>query len=245
MADLTAKSDTKSLSSMAKRLLQIIAVCESKISQATLLHLLKACGWADAPTKSGFVTQALLKPDLKSLVDRGFLESRNAAMTFLSVAQPCQDMAVQQAVKAGDFKLIADAITQLEAELDRDLTAASVADVTVRKARRRARIAFYRGDVAAFELAKLELVNAKPELKHLGLLQPYDSELYAHAPLELQSEVLLSPVSQSILTSVGSTDLIEAFDAYIQWHDDLSEEVAVLWINCLAAKNRYSYFVVS
>ncbi len=235
MAELTAKSDTKSLSSMAKRLLQIIAVCESKISQATLLHLLKACGWADAPTKSGFVTQALLKPDLKSLVDRGFLESGNAAMTYSSIARPCQDMAVQQAVKAGNFKLIADAVEKLSDELDRDLTLARVADVTARKARRRARIAFYRGDVAAFELAKQELVNAKPELKHLGLLQPYDSELYAQVPLELQSDVLVHPVSQSILTGTGPKELMEAFDAFIQWHDNLSEEAEELWINCLAA----------
>ena len=36
MAELTVKLDTKSLSSMAKRLVQIFALCESKISQATL-----------------------------------------------------------------------------------------------------------------------------------------------------------------------------------------------------------------
>ncbi len=235
MAELTAKSDTKSLSSMAKRLLQIFAVCESKISQATLLHLLKACGWADAPTKSGFVTQALLKPELKSLVAGGFAESANAAMTFVQIARPGQDMAVQQAVQCGNFELIAGAIEKLCDELDRDLTAACVADVTARKARRRARIAFYRGDVAAFEIAKQELAGAKPELKRLGLLQPFNSELYGQVPLELQSEVLLAPVSQSILTSTGSTEVIEAFDAFIQWHKDLSDEVVDVWINFLVA----------
>ena len=43
--------------------------CESRISQATLLHLLKDCGWSAAATKSGYLTQVLLKPDLNALVD--------------------------------------------------------------------------------------------------------------------------------------------------------------------------------
>jgi len=235
MTALNVKTTAKSLTPMAKRLLQIFALCESKISQATLLHLLKACSWADAPTKSGFLTQALLKPDLKSLVDGGFTESQNSAMTFVQIAKPVQDMAVQQAVQSGNFNLIADAVEKLGSELDRDLTEGRVADVTARRSRRRARIAFYRGDVMAFETAKQELAIAKPEVRHLGLLQPFNAELYAQVPLELQSEVLLYPVSQSILTSIGSTELIEAFDAFVQWHDDLSDEVVELWINCLAA----------
>ena len=181
------------------------------------------------------MTQAMLKPDLKSLVDGGFAESANAAMTFVQIPRSVQDMAVQQAVQSGNFELIADAIEKLGDELDRDLTLARVADVTARKARRRARIAFYRGDVPAFESAKQELAGAKSELKRLGLLQPFNSELYEQVPLELQSEVLLAPVSQSILTSTGSAEVIEAFDAFIQWHEDLSDEVFDLWINFLVA----------
>ena len=70
MNELTLKTTTETLSPMAQRLVQVIALCESKICQATLLHLLKACGWGAAATKSGLLTQALLKLDsLRQMVD--------------------------------------------------------------------------------------------------------------------------------------------------------------------------------
>ena len=240
MAELKAKSDTNSLSTMAKQLLQIIALCESRICQATLLHLLKACGWGVAATKSGVLTQAHLKPDLKDLVDRGFLESRNAAMTFLEIATPWQDIAVQQAVQNGSFSLIVGAIEALDSELARDLTQARVSDIAVKKARRQARIAFYRGDVAAFTAAKQELAKARPELNNLGLLNPFDAELYALTPAELQPEVFLSPVAQSILTGVGSPEMIEEFDEFVNWHGEISDEIGELWVNCLTASGDLS-----
>lgn len=240
MDELKLQEATESLSPMGQRLFQVLALCESKISQATLLHLLKACGWAAAATKSGNLTQALLKPDLKDLVDRGFLESRNAAMTFLEIAKPFQDLAAQQAVQNGNFPLIVDAIEQLQSELARDLTQARVSDVAPRKARRQARIAFYRGDVAAFAVAKEELAKAKPGLSHLGLLNPFNAELYAATPAELQPEVFLSPVAQSILTGVGSMEVIEAFDEFVNWHGQFSDEIGELWVNCLAASGDLS-----
>ena len=240
MDELNLMNANGTLSPMGQRLFQVFALCESKICQATLLHLLKACGWGAAATKSGFLTQALLKPDLKDLVDRGFLESRNAAMTFLEITRPLQDIAVQQAVQNGNFSLIVGAIEQLGSELARDLTQARVSDVAVRKARRQARIAFYRGDVAAFTAVKLELVNARPELSKLGLLNPFNAELYAETPAELQPEVFLHPVAQSILTGVGSPEVIDAFDAFINWHDKFSDEIGELWVNCLTASGDLS-----
>ena len=169
MEELKLQKADGMLSPMAQRLFQVFALCESKICQATLLHLLKACGWGEAATKSGSLTQALLKPDLKDLVDRGFLESRTASMTLVGIAKSFQDLAVQQAVQNGNFPLIVAAIEELDSELARDLTQSRDSDPAARKARRTARIAFHRGDVAAFTAAQQELANAKPEQRNLGL----------------------------------------------------------------------------
>ncbi len=240
MNETSASTAAKNLSLMQQRLTQIFALCESRISHSTLLHLLKACGWGEAATKTGFLTQALLKPELKSLVDDGYLNATHAAMTFVRIANRIQDAATQQAVQSGNFKPIADAIEKLESELDNDIKQARVSDASVAKSRRRARIAFYRGDVAAFQAAQQELAKEEPESRQLGLLNPFNAELYSQTPAELQPETFLNAISHSLLTGVGSPEHIELLDAYVASHDELSEEVIELWINTLVASGDFN-----
>ncbi len=235
MAESKVKAPKGTLSPLAQRVFQILALCESAISQATLLHILKECGWASAATKSGVLTQVLMKPDLKNLIEHGFVESKNAAMTYLNIARPWQDLATQQAVQSGHLSLITDALEKVDTELVRDLMYAGGAKREIVTFRRSARIAFYRGDVASFETARRELSKADPELRDLGLLNPFNAELYAQVPSELQPDVFRQPVAQSLLTGTGSTALIEAFDNFVQWHGQVDDELSELWIHCLAA----------
>ena len=235
MNELKLKNAAGRLSLMAQRLFQVFALCETKISQATIRHILRACGWAAVATKSGQITQTLLKSYLKELCDRGLVYRSDSNMTFVEIAKPFQDLAVQQSIQNGDFPLIVEAIESARADLAADFGRARDSDPSARDARRWARIAFYRGDVAAFTAAKQELAKAKPELHPLGLLNPFNPELYAQTPDELQPEVLLDPVAQSLLTSVGSPDVIEALDAFVNWHEQISEEMRDLRVNQLAA----------
>ena len=234
MSDETVRDFTK-LSPLGRQILQVLALCETRISQATLLHLLKACDWAAAPTKSGFLTQALMKPDLKALIDLDLVDARSSPISTVEIKQPCLDLVVQQSVLNGHFPLISSTVETHGGELDDDMRRAQMSDRPARAARRQARIAFYRGDLAGFQSARQELSKASPALNDLGLLSPFNLELYERTPAELRAEILVREATQAIVTGVGSTEAIEAFDAYVHWHDALSGEIGDWWVNLLAA----------
>ena len=235
MSESNLPGKYQKLSPLGQRLFQVLALCETKISLATLLHVLKSCGWGVAATKSGFLTQALLQPELKELSQRGLVRGSNAAMAFVSIAPPAQDFAVQQSVLNGNFPIIVNAIETRSSELSRDLIRGHVPDRSAHESRRQARIAFYRGDVAGYTTAMQGIAKATPALSDLGLLNPFNAELFQQTPVELQADILVNAVSQCILTGVGSSETIEAFDAFVNWHAEVSEEMGDLWVNQLAA----------
>ncbi len=229
----------KKLSSLGQRCLQIIAMCESRISMATLIGLLKKCEWATVKSKSGVVTQSQLKAELKVLYDVNMIDRDGSACHTVSIERPWQDFAVQQAVLMGDFTRIAEAVEASRGEIHspapRSYGYNSKPNTGIADARRQARIAFYRGDVAAFRTASASLASEKPDERELLLLKPFNTKIFGQTPTELQSGILVTAISEIILTSAGSSEVIEAFDAYVDWHDDLSGDIGFWWVNLLAA----------
>ena len=240
MSESELQSACETLSPMERRMLQVLALCESGIRLATLLHILKACGWGAASTKSGVLTQALLKPELKRLCDRNLVHGNNASMAFVSINQDCQDFVVQQSVLNGDFPLIADSIDTCRIELDRDLRDRRPPDGPARELRRQARKAFYRGDVAGYRAAMAGLKDKPPALSNLGLLTPFHAELFEQIAIELKPDILIQSVSQCIVAADGSSEAIEAFDAFAHWHDVLSDEMGDAWVHLLVASGDLS-----
>lgn len=91
-----------------------------------------------------------------------------------------------------------------------------------------------------FKAAQLELAKAKPELRGLGLLNPFNSEIFLQTPAELQPETLLPAISLTLLTGAGSSEQIQLFQAFVARHDELTEDVIELWINVLAASGDFT-----
>ncbi|MEJ7593222.1 MAG: DEAD/DEAH box helicase [Planctomycetaceae bacterium] len=235
MTEDTAR-DFKNLSPLQQYILQVLAISESATSLDALLSVLKQCGWATVKSsKSGFLTQALLKPELKTLRDLRLIESLVAGMAFVEIDARHLDAVVQQSVLNGNFELLAGASGTLQEHMATYQRSSMKKHQAFVAARRRARIAFYRGDVAEFGAAKQELSNAPKELSDLSLLNPFNAELYERTPAELQPEILVREATQAIVTGIGSTEAIEAFDSYVHWHDTLSGEVGDWWVNLLAA----------
>lgn len=227
------------LSPLGQRCLKIIAICDSQIRMATLIGLLKKCEWASVVSKSGVLTQTQLKTELKALYDVNMIDRDGAAFNTFCVERPWQDFAVQQAVLKGEFTRIAEAVEATSAEIKSDAPRRYDYDRTPDKgfseARRQARIAFYRGDVAAFRTATEALAKAKPDDRELLLLKPFNEELFGRTPAELQSGILVTAISEIILTSAGVSEVLEAFDVYVNWHDDLIGDIGFWWVNLLAA----------
>ena len=185
------------------------------------------------------MTQSQLKAELKVLYDVNMIDRDGSTYNTVNIERPWQDFAVQQAVLKGDFARIAEAVEasrgEIQSDAPRSYSYNSKPNTGVADARREARIAFYRGDVAAFKKATEALAKAKPEERELLLLKPFNAELFGRTPAELQRGILVTAISAIILTSAGPSEAIEAFDAYVNWHDDLSGDIGFWWVNLLAA----------
>jgi hypothetical protein len=112
----------------------------------------------------------------------------------------------------------------------------SASDEPFLAARRKGRIAFYSGDVAGYTTAIQQLEEAKPSLRDLGLLEPFNAKPFERTPVELRADILVKAVTQGILTATGSSKAFEAFDAFVRSGDLLSDEVADAWVNLLFAR---------
>lgn len=228
------------LSSLGKRCLQIMAICDSQIRMATLTSLLKKCDWASSVSKSGFLTQTQLRKELDALYEVKMIDREGSAYRTVCISRPWQDFAVQQAVLRAEFARIAEAVEATNAEITSDAPRRygydTATQTSVSEARRQARIAFYRSDVAAFKTAIETLAKTKPDDSPLLLLQPFNAELFGRTPPELQSGILATAISKIILTSTGSSEVVETFDAYVNCHDDLSGDIGFLWVNLLTAR---------
>ena len=142
-----------------------------------MVELLKVCDWAAAATKSGLLTQALLKVELKVLGDLEFIRGADLSMSYSEARKPVLDAVVQQSVLNRNFEKIAAAIEAKEKLVDADAGRRLHSDRKRLVAHRQARIAFYRGDIAAFDTARATFAKEPPSKSHLRVLEPFNEEL--------------------------------------------------------------------
>jgi superfamily II DNA or RNA helicase len=202
--------------------------------------MLSACGWADAKTKSGVITQALLKPELKALEQLGLISISSAAMSSVEAAPAVLDAIVQQAVLNGNFPKIVAAIESLKSLLDADAcnsrrkVASGIAD-------RAARITFYQGDVAGFNHSLPAHARSLDQRSTLGLLEPFNRQIFDGTPPELQAYVLIQNSWLALLSGTAAPDLFDAYDAFMQRNQAVSGAVACWWISSLAARGAVTH----
>jgi len=222
------------LTPLRQQILKILAVCETEIAVGTLQSILKTCGWDSAATKRGSLTQAMIVEELRFLRDRKLVSSSTQSFVLVGIDRDRLDFIAQQSLLSGDLETINAVIEPLSERLERDMRVAYRQDPFY-TARRRARIAFYRGDVAAFNAAASDLSDAPPALKDLGLLNPFNKEIYNKTPVELQAGYVMHEASRAIVEGTASAPAIQAFRDYAALHAPLSGRVADWWVKLLAA----------
>ncbi len=223
-----------SLTPLRQKILQVLAVSETEISVSTLLSILKTCGWADAATKSGFLTQVAVKEELKFLRQHQLVSATTQTFVLVEIDKRCRDFVVQKSALNGDLEPITAAVEPLSERLQRDQRYHRH-DAPFYTARRRARIAFYRGDVPAFNAATVILAEAPAMRKNLGLLNPFSKEIYDRTPVELQAAFLVYEAFTAVVKGKGSAQAIQAYGEFAQLHSPLSGAVEEWWVNLLAA----------
>jgi superfamily II DNA or RNA helicase len=223
------------LSERQQQILQVLAIGRTPLSLSTLIELLNACDWAAAATKSGVLTQALLKVELKPLGDLGFISRSGSAMSYSEAEESVLDPVVQQSVLNRNFEKIVAAIEENKKRLDVD--AGHLRNDRARLvAHRLGRIAFYRGDIAAFDIARATLANEPLNKSHLGVLEPFNEQIFRDTPVELQAHVLVNSASLAMLTGGGSIDALAAYDQYMEQEKVIPDSVGAWWAHLLAAR---------
>jgi len=227
----------QSASPLGQRILQILACCEAEVSTNVLLPILIQCQWAAAPSKNGVLNKTLLKAELKQLYQRSLIGREDSTFERVLIFSRVQDPLAQYAVVSDNFPIIAKTLEMFAKELCHDMGAGygRRADQPFREARFWARLAFYAGDVDRYRTAVQALEKATPELADLGLLEPFNKEIFARLPAELQAVVLTKAVSKAILTECVSPQLIAVCRDYVSIHDDLLPEMGQSWVTLLLA----------
>lgn len=221
------------LTPLSVKILQVLAICETDITISTLQSILKLCGWDSAAKKNRSLTQVMIRDELNSLRDRKLVNSGTQSFVLVAIDHRFLDFVVQQSTLNGNLETIIAAIEPLRERLERDMQVHS-RDAAFQTARRRARIAFYRGDVTAFDAATTVLADAPPLMRNLGLLNPFNKVLYERTPVELQAAYVVGEARRAIVEGKGSALAIQAFRDYAELHAPLSGIIADWWVKLLA-----------
>lgn len=233
MSELKQQRVYRKLPARQQRVLQVLALHGGRMSAGELVDTLKRCGWGKARTKSGVVTQALLKDELRGLLEMGLVCVPSSTIHYVWIDAQIEDFVVQQSLADGHFEPVLD-VLQGPSKASRRGNWYSGPRLDMQTARRQARVAFYRGDVEAYASACRQLGLARPASDTLGLMQPLSRQLLASLPLELQAEVLEGALRRSLITASGSA-AVQAVDACRELVEQQAELLGPLWINRLVA----------
>ncbi len=229
--ELFSEEELKQLSTQRQHIVEVLAICMTPVDVPILLKILHECGWAEAETKSGTLTQALAREELNALCKLGWISPSNSSMSYVVVRPQILDAVVQFSVQNGNFRKIALRVLEFEPQLD------SVARDRVRGyylgliAKRQARLAFYDGDVASFEAASLTLRKPGYKSISLDLLEPFNAEIFAKTPLILQVHLLVRKASLAVLTARSSVDELSAFDQFVETQQMVPNDIGTWWVN--------------
>ncbi|MDB5388985.1 MAG: family helicase [Planctomycetaceae bacterium] len=236
MSELNLEGIYRKLSPLSQQLLQILALSHKEVDLSTLTIAIRECGWGTAATKSGTLTQAIVKSELTEMSVRNLVNIKDSRLNQVLIAPSAQDFGVQQAIRSNNFQLITNSLNKLNSQMQSNLGGWRSQEQLLLDARHRARIAFYRGDVTDFTAAKQKLTEFAPQQSDLGLLSPFDADLFERTPDALKPEVLVNAVHQAIQTAKGSPTALELFDPFAFSQAKLSEAMRDAWVQLHAAR---------
>ncbi len=236
MTETVAVKTYEGLSEYQKRLFQVLAVGARDIHLSDLSKLMNECASDCGPveTKSGAITQALIKSWGESLAGKGFVSRAGSSSTSVKVANEFIDFGVQRAAREDRLREIAAAVANTIGDEKKGPIYSWHRDPSNQQ--RRTRVAFYLGDVETYRAELQKLEEQQPSNCDLNLLSPFDAELFERTPDELKAGLLMQGVRKAIETGSGSLTQLEIFDAYAYSQTELTTEFADLWVNLCVAR---------
>ena len=234
--ELFSEEEFRKLSTQRQHIVEVLAICVTPVDVSILLQILRGCGWADTTTKSGKLTQNLVRQELNALCTLEWISASSSSMSYVVVRSQILDAVVQFSIQNGNFKKVTSWVLELEPQLDRVARDRERDKYVGLIAKRQARIAFYDGDATAFGAAYLIL--RKPEYKsiYLELLDPFNAEIFAKTPPVLQANVLIWKASLALLTACSTVDELSAFDQYMEREQTVPNDLGAWWVNLYLAR---------
>ena len=192
----------------AKHLLQLCAVNYDGINRTDMVALSQLVGWRDHNGKK--LDYKEVRNQIESMVNDGLLV--RGAGASLSIQRQLMDFVVQEAIRSGDFELFAAKIQEAKPRGEyyrfyygRDQY----------RFQRDLRIAFYRSDVGELKsLAQRVSVTFVGNEDSLGVLTPFDVEIFTRLDPILQQQYLVEALQVALLTGDCSPAIRVGLDQF-------------------------------
>ncbi|MBC8351712.1 MAG: DEAD/DEAH box helicase [Planctomycetes bacterium] len=178
----------------AKHLVQLCAVNYGGINRTDLVELSQYVDWRDSDDRT--LEYKKVRKQIQAMVDDGLFVRGGGSS--LSVYQPLVDVAVQDVIRSGNFDLFA---TRIQQKRPRGQYYRHYYGGSEDRFQRDLRIAFYRSDVVELKslTARMNVTFIGDE-DSLGVLTPFDIEIFTHLDPVLQEQYLVEALQVALLT---------------------------------------------
>ena len=195
------------LSPAARHLVQLSAIYDEGLSRTELVRLSNRVGWTDAAGKPLVFNQ--VKSELNQLIDAQILTPTGRSADITAPPE-LKDFAVQEAIRDGQFDLCAKAI-----ETDGNGRHAFYYMYSSH-AVRDMRLAFYRNDVAKLDqLHRLKPIALVGPGESLGVLQPFNADIFARLDPELQIRFLAASAEAALVFGESDAEALQALASLV------------------------------
>jgi superfamily II DNA or RNA helicase len=214
----------------AKHLLQLCAVNYDGINRTDMVALSQHCGWRDSDGNK--LDYKDVRTQIEAMVNDGLLV--RGAGGSLSVQRLLMDFVVQEAIRSGDFERFA---TKIQETKPRGEYYRYYYGRDQFRFQRDLRIAFYRSDVAGLKsLAKNSTVTFIGSEDCLGVLTPFDANIFASLDPILQQQYLIEALQIALLTGDCSPAIQVGLDQFRASQSELDPEFLGRVIDVTAAR---------
>ena len=213
----------------AKHLLQLCAVNYDGINRTDMVALSQHCGWRDEDGNK--LDYKEVRSQIEAMVNDGLLV--RGAGGSLSVQRLLMDFVVQEAIRSGDFEQFA---TKIQEKKPRGEYYRYYYGRDQDRFQRDLRIAFYRSDIAAMKsLAKNSTVTLIGDEDCLGVLTPFDANIFARLDPILQQQYLVEALQIALLTGDCSATLPEGLEQFRASQSQIEPDLLARIIDVTAA----------
>lgn len=213
MMDAQLRRKYEKLSPEGKHLVQLAAVYYETLNRTDLVRLSNKVGWKTDDGNS--LAYKAVREELKRMIDQNLLELENGSR--LTVHPKLVDFAAQEAIRAGDFEQLANGIARLRQKY-RSYTSYHGRELS-RSDASTLRIAFYQSDLESLkenQPPRIDLRLIGPNSTSLGVLSPFDQQIFSGLAHELQERYLIEATTWTLASGSGSQEALDVAVEFTQ-----------------------------